>query len=330
MGARSTDGTSGGPRRRFSKHKPRRTAVIIVVVFALYLLALVFAAQRWELPRIGWRGLALLGIALLSELIAKWVFAELFRLGASRVGHPVSRGGSVKAALTGSAVARLIPAGGTLTPTTMAWAVREEDDKMAGVALRVTLLTYGGLLAMTGAAVLWGLSTGRHPLLFAGQLTAGVLLLMIGAGIVGGSPRLDRIIARLPGFLRRHFSGTPGGGRVLGGEVILVVIRIAAEAGVLWGSLQAVGIHLTPSETMVTYGISAIIGGIPSLPGGLVLVEGGLIGVLTAYGFSAGTVVAPVLIYRIIDYWIPAGVGLATWAVIAGQHVHGESAPPGS
>ena len=106
---------------------------------------------------------------------------------------------------------------------------------------------------------------------------------------------------------------------MLVGEVVLVAIRIIGEAGVLWGSLQALGIHLTPSETMVTYGISAIIGGLPALPGGLVLVEGGLIGVLTAYGFSAGGVVAPVLIYRVIDYWIPAGVGLGTWALIAGN-----------
>ena len=47
------------------------------------------------------------------------------------------------------------------------------------------------------------------------------------------------------------------------------------------------------------------------------LVEGGLIGVLTAYGFSTSAVVAPVLIYRVIDYWIPAGLGLGTWALIA-------------
>ncbi len=327
MTQHTTQDTSGRALSRFSRHKPGRTAAVIIVVFALYVLALVAAARRWELPRLEWRGLGLLAVALASEFTAKWVFAELFRGGAARVGHPVSRAGSVKAALTGSAVARLIPAGGTLTPTTMAWSVREEDEQLAGVALRATLLTYGGLLAMTGSAVLWGLSTGRHPLLFAGQLTAGVLLLIIGLGIIGGSPWLDRIIARLPGFLRRHFSATAGGGRVLFSEVVLVFVRIVAEAGVLWGSLQAVGIHLTPTETMVTYGISAIAGGIPALPGGLVIVEGGLIGMLTAYGFAAGSVVAPVLIYRVIDYWIPAGVGLAAWAVVAGQHVHADASP---
>ncbi len=301
---------------RPSSRPPRGKLALVTAVFVAYVVALVFATRRWELPDVGWRGAGLLLAALGSELIAKFVFAELFRVGSQRVGHPVSRSGAIKAALTGSAVARLVPAGGTLTPTTMAWAVRSEDDQMAGVALRVTLLTYGGLLTMTGGAVLWGASTGRHPLLFAGELTLGVLLLIIGLGILGGSPWLGQIIDRLPNIIRKHFAATARGGRLLGSEVVLVVVRISAEAAVLWGSLQALGIHLTPSETMVTYGISAIVGGLPALPGGLVIVEGGLIGVLTAYGFAARTVVAPVLIYRVLDYWIPAGVGLGTWAAI--------------
>lgn len=295
------------------------TGGLVVAVFGAYLLALVVAARRWEFPHIGWKAAGLLLIAMAFELAAKFVFAALFRVGAGRVSHPISWTGSVKAALTGSAVARLVPAGGTLTPTTMAWTVRSEDSQMAGVALRVTLLTYGGLLSMTGIAVLWGLSTGRHPLLFAGEITVGVLLLLGGLGIFVSSPWLGQIVAKLPKWLSKHFIATAGGRRLLLREVVLVALRIGAEGGVLWGSLQALGIHLTPSEAMVTYGISAIIGGLPALPGGLVLVEGGLIGVLVAYGFSAGSVIAPVLIYRVIDYWIPAGVGLGTWAVVAGS-----------
>jgi uncharacterized membrane protein YbhN (UPF0104 family) len=289
---------------------------LIAIVFAAYVLALIFAARTWDLPGIDWWSAALLSVALAFELIAKWVFAALFRLGSIRVGHPVSRSGAIKGALVGSAVARLIPAGGTLTPTTMAWAVRSEDDQMAGVALRVTLLTYGGLLSITGGAVLWGTSTGRHPLIFAGELILGILLLVGGLGILGASPWLGQIIDRLPQRLRRHFAATAGGGRLLVREVVLIALRIGAEAGVLWASLEALGFRLTPSETMVTYGISAIVGGLPALPGGLIMVEGGLIGLLTAYGFSAGAVVAPVLIYRVIDYWIPAGVGLGTWALV--------------
>lgn len=312
-----------------TRRPPWLTGGLVVAVFAAYVVALVLAARRWELPRLGWEAVGLLLFAFAFELLAKFVFAALFRLGAARVGHPISWSGSVKAALTGSAVARLVPAGGTLTPTTMAWAVRSEDDQMAGVALRVTLLTYGGLLSMTGIALLWGTSTGRHPLLFAGEVAVGVVLLLSGLTVFGGSPWLGQIVQRLPNWLRKHFVATARGRRLLTGEVVLVVLRIGAEAGVLWGSLQALGIQLTPSEAMVTYGISAIIGGLPALPGGLVLVEGGLIGILIAYGFPAGSVVAPVLIYRVIDYWIPAGVGLATWALVASGRARTGRGPNG-
>ena len=142
-------------------------------------------------------------------------------------------------------------------------------------------------------------------------------LVLVGVGILAASPWLSHVIDRLPRFLRQHFAATADGGRLSFREVVLVSMRIGAEAGVLWASLTAVGVQLTPTETMVIYGVSAIVGGIPSLPGGLLLVEGGLIGLLIAYGFSMSAVVAPVLIYRIIDYWMPAGIGLATWAIIA-------------
>lgn len=287
------------------------------LLFFLYVSLLVVAVQRWELPGLTALAGGFLLAALASEFLAKVVFAELFRLGSHRVGHPVSRAGAVKAALTGSAVARLVPAGGTLTPTTMAWAVKSEEKEMAGVALRVTLLTYGGLLTLTGVGLAWTAATTAGSALFPGEMIVALVLLAVGAGVLGGSPWLGSIVDRLPRFLRRHFSATADDGPLLVRELGLVIARIAAEAGVLWGSLHAFDLDLSFGQTVVAYGVSALIGGIPSLPGGLVLVEGGLIGILAAYGFGAGSVVAPVLIYRILDYWLPAGVGLATWLAIA-------------
>ena len=56
------------------------TGSLIVTVFAVYAFALVFAARRWELPHVGWRGAGLLLVALAFELLAKFVFAALFWL----------------------------------------------------------------------------------------------------------------------------------------------------------------------------------------------------------------------------------------------------------
>ena len=38
--------------------------------------------------------------------------------------------------------------------------------------------------------------------------------------------------------------------------------------------------------------------------------EGSLVFMLTAYGFPAATTVAPVLVFRIVSYWLPAGLSL--------------------
>jgi uncharacterized protein (TIRG00374 family) len=309
--------STGGPLERL----PVTTGTGVVLLgFVLYATTLVLAARYWELPPLGLRALVFLGLALIAEFAAKLALAALFLVGLRSVGHQVSRRAAFAATLTSTAVARLVPAGGALTPATMAWTVRREDDEAAGAALRVTVLTYGGLLAMTGGAILWGTTTGRHPLLFAGALAFGSVLLILGLAVLAGTRWLGAIVDRLPQRLRDYFGPTAESTRASIVELVLVAVRVSIEASVLWFSLHAVGIELTPSKTMVAFGVSTIVGGLPGTPGGLGMVEGGLIGVLTAFGFPARTVVAPALIYRVIDYWIPAGVGLAAGAVVTARN----------
>ena len=283
---------------------------IILVGFAVYAVALYFAIRRWELPTFSTRAFEFLALALGAELGAKWFFGELFRDALARQGRVVTTKAGIYAALVGSAVARLLPAGGALTPSAMAWAVRAENDEAAGAALRTAVVSYGGLLVMTGIALGWGASTGRHPLLFTGAVLAGVLAVTAGLVVLVGTRWLKRIIGVLPERLRRHFGPTAGGGSITAKQAVLVWARISMEAGVLWAGLWAFGIELTASQTMVAFGISTVVGGLPATPGGVGLVEGGLVGVLVGFGFSAGAVIAPVLVYRIIDYWVAAALGL--------------------
>jgi hypothetical protein len=45
------------------------------------------------------------------------------------------------------------------------------------------------------------------------------------------------------------------------------------------------------------------------VPGGIGGVEGGMIGILVLFGLHAVTVTAAVLLYRVIELWIPAVLG---------------------
>src|SRR5690554_8053665 len=83
-----------------------------------------------------------------------WFYGLLFRESVHRSGGEVKAWSAFKAALVGAGVARLIPAGGAITPVALAWAVRGETERAAGPALRTVMLNYAGLLIMAGGGFL--------------------------------------------------------------------------------------------------------------------------------------------------------------------------------
>ena len=213
-------------------------AAFIAIVFAAYAAGLIYAAQRWDVPRITGRAWAFLSLALVLELVAKLMFATLFRVGLRVVGHQVSWRAGLAAAMTGSAVARLLPGGGALTPSTMALTVKNEESEAAGAAVRVTMLTYAGLLIMTGLGLIWIATEGPHPLLFAGAIVLGVSLTAAGLVVMAGAASLDRLIRVFPARLRSYLAPTAAGGRVTLAEAALVALRVSSEAAVLWAARQ--------------------------------------------------------------------------------------------
>lgn len=298
----------------------RFNRLIVVVGLVAYSSALVLAARRWDLPSIGLVAALMLGVALLVELVAKALYGILFRENLSRQGNAISLHSAISAAFVGTAVARLAPAGGALSPSAMAWAVRAEDEHAAGAALRATMTSYGGLLLLTALAIGWGEPIGGQADRPLGAVLIVLALIVVGSLNLIGGRWLGRVVSSLPRFLRRHFGPTADGGRITVREMGLVFTRIVFEATVLWLVLTAFDIDLTASQTMVTFGTAKVLGGLPITPGGIGLVEGGMFGVLTAMGFSSAAVVAPVLVYQLLDYWVVATIGL----LVAG----GRSGPP--
>src|SRR5690554_1659257 len=75
---------------------------------------------------------------------------------------------------------------------------------------------------------------------------------------------------------------------------------------VMW----AFGVDLSLVEVMTVFGVSQIAAGIPGTPGGIGFAEAGLIGSLAFFGVDPAVAVAPVLVFRVVHYWLPAGAGL--------------------
>ncbi len=85
----------------------------------------------------------------------------------------------------------------------------------------------------------------------------------------------------------------------------------------LYVSLRAVGADVPLRALVATYAVAQIVAVIPLLPGGGGTVEASLVLGFAAFGHTSGSVVAGVVLYRLISNWGLVPVGWATIAVQA-------------
>jgi hypothetical protein len=286
--------------------------VLVFLVFGVVVYVAVgrFLGERAQLPSIDIGSLALLGFAFVSELAAKVAFGAMFKEAVAAGGLRLRFADAVRAALVAGGVARLIPAGGAFTPAAMAWTVRDRVTGTAGAALRTTVLYYGGLLTMTGAGILILHAGGSGVVLQAGAVVIGAAGVGVGLVLLGGPRWMGSLTRRLPERLRTLIGPTAVDRRVTFREVGLLIARLAMEVGSMALAFVALGISLTPLGGVVTFGVAHLVGGLPGSPGGLGVIEAGLVGVLALFGVSPSVSLGPVLVYRVIAYWIPAAIGV--------------------
>jgi uncharacterized protein (TIRG00374 family) len=77
----------------------------------------------------------------------------------------------------------------------------------------------------------------------------------------------------------------------------------------LWAVLRAVGAHPGVELPLVAYAVSTLFGIVGIVPAGLGAVEVSLGAVLVSYGVAMGPAAAAVVLYRVVELWIPLAVG---------------------
>jgi uncharacterized membrane protein YbhN (UPF0104 family) len=288
----------------------RRTILVVASVAALlYAGALVGALLNLEVPKLTWIDWLMLILASVAQIGAKYMFGMQFRHGVMETSGSLHPSSAFKAALVGAGVARLIPAGGAVTPVAMAWIVRREARGTGGSAVRATVLNYAGLLIGTGFALLWVINRGLYRSLEAGTWVVGIIALAIGLALMFGTRWIGLLGNRLPARLR-DMLGPPTESHVpdlrsqgwLWGRLIL-------ETLVLFLVMEAFDLHLTPMQAAAGFGISQLAGGLPGTPGGIGFTEFGLVGALAAFAYPPEVTLAPVLVFRVVSYWIPLVAG---------------------
>lgn len=288
---------------------PKRVFWIAGIAAVLYTGFAIWVLNTFEIPPLRGAALAIVVAAAVAQIAAKWFFGKLFQESIEETGATVSTWSAFKAALVGAGVARLIPAGGAITPVALSWTVRDEvQESTVGPAIRTVMLNYAALLVMAGGGILLERPKEAIPVFSTSLFVIAPIVLIIGLGLMFGSGRLGSIAKYLPKFIRSKIEDSmvnhlPG---LL--SQFFIWMRLLLEAGAFWLVMAAFNIDLTALEAVAVFAAAQIVGGLPGMPGGLGVTEGTLAALLAAYGFPLETTAAPIIVFRIVSYWLPAGL----------------------
>jgi uncharacterized protein (TIRG00374 family) len=294
--------------------------IVVSVVVVTLLPGLGQLRSRFAHARPIW-----LVVACALEVLSALAYVPAFR--AVFCTH-MSWGASYKIAVAEEGAGSVFPFGGAGSLALGVWALTRAGMPAAEVARKtvafflLTSVVPVATLALLGV----GLATGVLPGHASALLTVVPAAAAVGA-IAGtlASGRLSRRIetrvsgrtdgsrlARLAPVLRAAADGVDEATRQLrhGNPHLLLglVGYLVFDILVLWASFRAVGSAPELTIVWIAYLIGQLGNWLP-VPGGIGGVEGGLIGILVLYGLQAVTATAAVLLYRVIELWIPAVLG---------------------
>lgn len=288
---------------------PKRVLWIAGIAAVLYIGVAYWVVNNFELPPLSGSVLLLVLLAGVVQIGAKWFFGFLFLESIREAGGKVRPWSAFKAALVGAGVARLIPAGGAVTPVAMSWTVRNETENATGPAIRTVLLNYAGLLIMTGVGLLLARPKESAQIASISLFVLAPFVLVIGLVLMFGSGKLGTLSKFLPRFVKKKLETSMIDHLPALESQLYIWARLVFEAGALWIVLYAFGIEVNGFQVMAAFGASQLAGGLPGTPGGMGITEGALAFILAAYGLPVATTLAPVLVFRVVSYWLPAALG---------------------
>ena len=270
-----------------------------------------------------------IGIACALEVLSVVAYVPAFRAVFCR---RMSWATSYKLAVAEEGAGSLFPLGGVGSLALGVWALRRGGmpaDEIARKTVAFFLLTSAvpvAVLLLLGA----GLATGILP--GGGGLLLTTLPAVVAAGAIAATLALRRLARGVEARVRRRGEGSslvrfaPALSATSGGVdeavhqlrqanpllLIGLVGFLVFDMLTFWASFRAVG----ASPELALIGMAYLIGQLGNwlpVPGGIGGTELGLVGALVLYGLPALTATAAVLLYRVIELWVPAVLGIAAF-----------------
>ena len=335
---RRPDGDDEAPSLFESPRKVLITTLVVLLLFAaIYVLLPKLIGLEDAVEKMGegeWQWFA---VAVGFNVLAFGAYVALFRgvIGENLV-HLDWRE-SYQITMAGLAASRVLSAGGAGGVVLSYWALRKAGMRRSEAAERMVAFLvllyafYVLALIVFGVLLETGVLAGPNP----------VSMTIVPAAIAGGVAIVFLLIMLIPGDLERRLSleGTNWASRTAlklsqvpatistgtrlafgfareprkGGLAVLGASGFwAANIGILWATFMAFGVAL-PIGVLVMGFFVGMAANLAPDPAGVGAVDGGLIGAFVIFGESASTVIAAVLVYRLIAFWMPLPPGIVAF-----------------
>ncbi len=330
------------PAERRGRHRLRAAIVFLVIVAALFLLLPRLAGQAHAVDLVRNANPALLVIAVVLEVGALLFYSLLFRRLLRLLQFPVKLSLSLRINVAGLAAAHLFSAGGVGGAAVQYRVLQKRGMPHSLVLIAVIFqnaFAYYVLYALFGVGLLTLILRGEADDVAMAFAAVFVVLLsglsFYGFWLLAHPSSLRRTAHRVVGWLGRRWErlsipderlegwldGVVDGWRRLRLDGRRHWRTIGLSVG-YWGFdilcllMVMLAFHqwVPIYYVLIAYGIAFVVGTVSPTPGGLGAVEGVMMAMLVSFGMQSAAAVAVVLVYRLINFWLPIPFGMLSYA----------------
>lgn len=334
----------GSPGSTPIKKTLRHIIIFVVIVAALYLLLPRVVDTETTLALLSDASYWLLGMAVVLEVLATLSYANLFRFVLSVLDIRLRIVEVVAITLSSLAVSHVLSAGGVggWVVTYNALRKRRVPHGLIFVAIAAqqffnyVVLWFAFALALIYLIVARGESIAGY---LVGIILIGLLLWLTAYGVYlyNHRSRMRRRLAQLAHLVNRvmrrqvvqesHIDGWldnlfAGMRRMTSHRGAFRITALLAcgfwllDMLCLYMTFLAFGYRIGVGYLVVGYVVAYAIGTLVPTPGGLGAVEALLMALFAGFGVPAATAVAVVLVYRLINFWLPIPPGFVTYLIV--------------
>jgi len=317
-------------RRRLPRPLRRVVAGLVALIVLEYLVLPQVAGARHSLDLLASVSVVDLVAGVLLEAAAIGAYAKL-TWAVLPPAHRPSLSRLLRIDLSTMAASHIIP-GGSAAGAGLGYRLLTEAG-VGGTDAGFALATQGLGSALVLNVLLWmGLLVsiprrGFNPLYGTAAVVGAVLITTFALAVVSltrGEERLARVVCRVAdripmldgeGVSRvlqrvahrlRLLGADPA---LLGRAALWATANWLLDAASLWIFVAAFGHRVALDGLIVAFGLANVLAAIPITPGGLGVVEAVLTSALVGFGTPRGAAVLGVVIYRLVNFWLPIPVG---------------------